>query len=192
MKVGTDGTLLGAWGAHHCALENHERPLRILDVGTGTGLIALMMAQRFPEALVIGLDIDAEAVSQAQENAAASPFANRITIFQQDFSSILHSPFSILHPPFSMIVCNPPFFTQSLPCPDEKRTMARHDGTLNYRTLAIGAWTLLDEDGEMSVIVPAASPGVFVKMSSNSPRRKLYVRIIHFGIPRRKVMTKNR
>ena len=89
MKVGTDGTLLGAW-----AVESNKKPRLILDVGTGTGLIALMMAQRFPEARVVGIDIDIDAVLQAQENVAASPFADRITILHQDFS-ILKSQLSM-------------------------------------------------------------------------------------------------
>jgi len=165
MKVGTDGTLLGAWAS----VPNVEGTVRVLDVGTGTGLIALMMAQRFPEARVVGIDIDADTVLQAQENVAASPFSDRVTILRQDFSDAA-SPFSdrvaILRQVFAdavessergwhAIVCNPPFFTQSLPCPDDKRTMARHDGTLTYRTLATNAWQLLRDDGELSVIVPA-------------------------------------
>lgn len=147
MKVGTDGTLLGAWAS----VSNRENPLLILDVGTGTGLIALMMAQRFAEARVVGIDIDADAVLQAQENVAASPFANRVTILHQDFADTVKN----MDKPWHAIVCNPPFFTQSLPCPDDKRTMARHDETLSYRTLATNAWQLLSDDGELSVIIPA-------------------------------------
>lgn len=147
MKVGTDGTLLGAWAS----VSNREKPLLILDVGTGTGLIALMMAQRFPEARVVGIDIDADAVLQAQENVAASPFADRVDILHQDFADTVRNS----DKPWLAIICNPPFFTQSLPCPDDKRTMARHDETLSYRTLATNAWQLLSDDGELSVIVPA-------------------------------------
>ena len=147
MKVGTDGTLLGAWAS----APNIEAPVRILDVGTGTGLIALMMAQRFPEARVVGIDIDADAVLQAQENVAASPFASRVTILRQDFADTVKN----CDKPWHAIVCNPPFFTQSLPCPDDKRTMARHDETLSYRTLATNAWQLLSDDGELNVIIPA-------------------------------------
>ena len=146
MKVGTDGTLLGAWAS----VSNREKPLLILDVGTGTGLIALMMAQRFPEARVVGIDIDGDAVLQAQENVAASPFADRVTLLHQDFADTVKN----CDKPWHAIVSNPPFFTQSLPCPDDKRTVARHDNTLSYRTLAINAWQLLSDDGELSVIVP--------------------------------------
>ena len=191
MKVGTDGTLLGAW-AKVDDNDNDNVNLNdnrsILDVGTGTGLIALMMAQRFPEAQVLGIDIDAEAVAQAQENVAASPFADRITILQEDFSTPLTSLFSPLTS-FDAIVCNPPFFTNSLPCPDDKRTMARHDKTLTYRTLATNAWQLLSDDGELSVIVPADQQGrmdaeaslagfslcrvCLVKTSANKPPKRV-------------------
>ena len=98
MKVGTDGTLLGAWA------QASSGPCRILDIGTGTGLIALMMAQRYPQASVVGVDIDASAVNQAKENVKASPFADRIAIFETD---ICHF---IADQPFDAIVCNPPFF----------------------------------------------------------------------------------
>ena len=74
MKVGTDGTLLGAWAR----VPDTFGPVRILDIGSGTGLIALMMAQRFPEAEVLGIDIDPDTVAQAKENVANSPFSGRI------------------------------------------------------------------------------------------------------------------
>ena len=70
MKVGTDGVLLGAW-------TNLSQSRRILDIGTGTGLIALMMAQRVPEVPITAIDIDAEAVNQANENFSASPYSKQ-------------------------------------------------------------------------------------------------------------------
>lgn len=95
MKVGTDGTLLGAWA---------RGGLTVLDIGTGTGLIALMMAQRFPEAQVVGVDIDPEAVAQARENVAMSPFASRIQLINDDIRTLLPSPFTLhLLPPSSPI-----------------------------------------------------------------------------------------
>lgn len=150
MKVGTDGTLLGAWAS----------PLQlggglILDVGTGTGLIALMMAQRFPEAQVVGIDIDEETVIQARENVAASPFADRIEILHEDFIA----PFSILNYQFSIIVSNPPYFADSLKSPDAQRTLARHADTLPYRLLMQRSWELLSDEGELSVVVPADYKG---------------------------------
>lgn len=103
MKVGTDGVLLGAWAG----VRPSDR--RILDVGTGTGLIALMMAQRAPEALITGVDV--EEVSQARENAAASPWGGRVAFVQcpvQEFAPDER---------FDLIVSNPPFFVDSLTCP---------------------------------------------------------------------------
>ena len=142
MKVGTDGTLLGSW-----ALAPNGA-CRILDIGTGTGLIALMMAQRFPEAKVTGIDIDAGAVRQATENAMESPFKDRITILQADVTMMEDAD------GFDAIVCNPPFFDQSLTCPDQQRTEARHTVSLSYRQLMESAFRLLKTDGRLSVIIP--------------------------------------
>lgn len=137
MKVGTDGTLLGAWA---------KGGETILDAGTGTGLIALMMAQRYPEARVLGIDIDSGAVEQAQENVADSPFASRIMIAQQDLRT--------LEGRFDAIVSNPPYFHDSLKSPDQQRTLARHTSQLTYRELMTSAFRLLDEKGEFSLIIP--------------------------------------
>lgn len=141
MKVGTDGTLLGAWASVPADA------YRILDIGTGTGLITLMMAQRYPEAEVIGVDIDGEAVSQATANAADSPFASRIRIVQADITDLSVEP-------FDAIVCNPPFFVDSLTCPNSSRTLARHSGSLTYKTLMQSVKRLLKDEGQFSVVVP--------------------------------------
>lgn len=138
MKVGTDGTLLGAWA---------RGGQRVLDIGTGTGLIALMMAQRCPDAQVTAVDIDADAVRQARENVAESPFAERITVVEGDI-------ISHFSPHFDAIVCNPPYFNDSLTCPDEQRTTARHTTTLTYRELMAAVARLLSDDGEFSVVIP--------------------------------------
>ena len=106
MKVGTDGVLLGAW-ARLLATEG-----RVLDIGTGTGLLALMMAQRYPHASVTAVDIDDQAVIQAQQNISRSPFAERITISQGDIREWEDQP-------FDAIVANPPYFVDSLICPDD-------------------------------------------------------------------------
>ena len=143
MKVGTDGTLLGAWARVPAA------SARILDIGTGTGLIALMMAQRFPEASVLGIDIDSDAISQAQENVNASPFANRIIIRDEN---VLHFEDS---KGFDAIVTNPPFFVNALTCPDHQRTMARHTVSLTYEGLMHAAYRLLNHHGVFSLVIPS-------------------------------------
>lgn len=148
MKVGTDGTLLGAWA--------HGGPT-ILDIGTGTGVIALMMAQRFAEALVTAIDIDADACQQAEANVAASPFASRVRVRHialQDFASSDASQQADDTPRYASVVCNPPFFNDSLQSPDRQRTIARHTTTLSYRQLFLSAARLLADDGELSVVIP--------------------------------------
>ena len=137
MKVGTDGVLLGAWA--------NGGP-RVLDVGTGTGVVALMMAQRYPEAQVTALDIDEGAVRQAKLNVAHSPFAVRVTVLQERVQKHEGQ--------YDAVVSNPPFFIDSLAAPDAQRHMARHADTLSYAELMQAAWRLLREDGEMSVVVP--------------------------------------
>lgn len=140
MKVGTDGVLLGAWArVEHCK--------RILDVGTGTGLVALMAAQR-SHAKVVGIDLDTDAVSQASENAAASPWSSRIRVMAADIKEYADTQL------FDAILCNPPYFENSLKCPDAARNMARHTDTLTFDELARSVAGLLTSDGEFSVVIP--------------------------------------
>lgn len=152
MKVGTDGVLLGAWAqVEHCQ--------HILDVGTGTGLIALMAAQR-SEAHIVGIDLDADAVSQASENAASSPWSHRIQMIEMDVkmmgASNQGNPSSSIpcYPLFDAILCNPPYFANSLKSPNAARTMARHTDTLSFDELAHSASRLLNPKGELSVVIP--------------------------------------
>ena len=141
MKVGTDGTLLGAWA------DVPSSKVRMLDIGTGTGLIALMLAQRAPEAMITGIDIDADAVCQASENVKASSFASRIQIMQADVVDYKAESFDV-------IVSNPPYFVESLKCPDQQRTTARHTASLTYENLVRSAYRLLTDEGQFSVIIP--------------------------------------
>lgn len=132
MKVGTDGVLLGAWA---------RGGRRILDVGCGTGLIALMMAQRYPEAVVDAMDLDEKACRTAQQNAELSPFASRTRVFQAKVQEWRLSETAV--PLYDAVVCNPPFYNDSLPCPDSRRTMARHTTTLTFAELMEAAARLL-------------------------------------------------
>lgn len=177
MKVGTDGLLLGAWadGGKH-----------ILDIGTGTGLISLMMAQRFPAAFVDAIDIDADAASQAEENVLHSPFADRVSVrcvSIQNYS---------VEKRYDSIVCNPPYFTHSLLSPDAKRTLARHSVALPFDELFQNASRLLSDDGRFSIVVPvdassqidtyAAIAGLFLV-------RRCLVRTTPKKQPRRMLLT---
>lgn len=179
MKVGTDGVLLGAWA---------QGGRRILDIGSGTGLISLMMAQRFPEAEVVGIDMDADACGQARENVMASPFRDRVEIEccrLQDFggaseaaeasgtAEVLKADGGASETAeglkaagvFDAIVSNPPFFVDSLKNPDSKRTMARHTDSLPFRDLFAGVKRLLSDDGIFSAIVPVEVVEQFVAES---------------------------
>lgn len=150
MKVGTDGVLLGAWA---------PGGTRILDIGTGTGLIALIMAQRFGGSMIDAIDIDADACEQARQNVAASPFPTRIHVWQSDLQHFC-SP-----KPYDAIVCNPPFFVNALRCPNSKRTMARHIDTLSPRDLFAHAYRLLADGGTLALIIPTDQADGFVAES---------------------------
>lgn len=178
MKVGTDGTLLGAWA---------EGGRNILDIGTGTGLIALMMAQRFPDAQVTGIDIDPEAVGQASENVAQSVFCERIRIVECDAADFQGQ--------FDCIVSNPPYFEHSLTCPDNQRTLARHNDSLTYDSLFRIVSRLLTEQGVFSMVVPfdyrpkvmesAALNGFFLQREwavKTTPRKSPRRYLLAFGL----------
>ena len=136
MKVGTDGVLLGCW-----PLAISRSPIRrILDVGTGSGLIARMLMQRFPEAQVEGIDIDEQAVAQAIQNGVKS-YVSRVQNWQAE--------------QYDLIVSNPPYFQNSLKNPDKGREMARHTDTLSYEDLVHHSARLLTENGQLALILPA-------------------------------------
>ena len=176
MKVGTDGTLLGAWArGGNC----------ILDVGTGTGLIALMMAQRFPEARVTGIDIDPEAIQQAAQNVAASPFAASVTVHRAAVQQFAEGC-------YDAIVCNPPFFIDALASPDRQRTLARHTHTLTYDALMKATARLLTDDGECSVVVPfdyRSRMEAAAVLAGLSPARVCAVRTTPTKSPRRYLLS---
>ena len=143
MKVGTDGVLLGAWAA--C-----DGAKRILDIGTGTGLIALMLAQRNAEAQIHAVEIDETATRRARANFDISPWTERLEVEQ---TAVQHySPSE----KFDLIISNPPYFVDSLQCPDAKRTTARHTQDLTFDELDRAVCRLLAEDGIFALILPTA------------------------------------
>ena len=141
MKVGTDGTLLGAWATM-------PANGRILDIGTGTGLIAIMAAQRTSEAKITAIDIDEDCVLQAQENIAASPWPDRIEVIHSALQEFDASE------KFDVIISNPPYFIDSQLSPDAARSTARHTTTLPFNELVTGVRRLLADGGHFSLILP--------------------------------------
>ena len=173
MKVGTDGVLLGAWACPHT---EQPLPMKCLDIGTGTGLIALMLAQRFPTASITGIDIDDASIEQAKENVEASPFRGQILIKKQDFNIInLHSN------KYELIVSNPPFYKEETLGGKQARDAARHTTSLPFNTLVENASKMLSENGVFSVIIPYAEAPSFISICAFNKlylhRRLMYVQV---------------
>ena len=146
MKVGTDGVLLGCWAPVAFSIQKSE--VRFLDIGTGSGLVALMLAQRCPEAEVEGIDIDAAAVEQARENFEQSVFSIQCSAFRSSLQEWQGGP-------YDLIVSNPPYFQNSLKNPDKGREMARHTDTLSYEELVHHSARLMKEGRQLALILPA-------------------------------------
>jgi tRNA1Val (adenine37-N6)-methyltransferase len=148
MKVGVDSVMLGAWA-------DVVQAKNILDVGTGCGLLALMLAQRNDNATITAIDIDENAALQAAENVQNSIWKNRIevqNITLQQFANTTDKR-------FDLIICNPPFFVNSLQTPDKQRTTARHATDLTHEDLIFCAKKLLTEQGKLSLILPVKEAG---------------------------------
>ncbi|MEK6783143.1 MAG: methyltransferase [Bacteroidota bacterium] len=142
MKVGTDAVLLGAW-------VNIENTKTILEVGTGSGVISLILAQRtLPYAKIEAIEIEKEDAEQAQENIVRSPWPEKIKIHHQSLQSF------IANKTFDLIVSNPPYFINSHLPPSGKRSQARHTGSLNYTELIKYAVKLLSPIGRLAVVLP--------------------------------------
>ncbi len=187
MKVGTDGVLIGAWAG--CYKTDKKKFLKILDVGTGTGLIALMLAQRFNNARIFGIDIDEIAIEEALRNVQNSPWSNRINVEKVALQEMKEEE-------FDMIVSNPPFFVDSKKNPDTRLAIARHTDTLPIDELLLHSSRLLskEKDASISLILPpetarqalrfAALRGLFcwrfvgVKTRSSKPVKRV---LLEFG-----------
>lgn len=153
MKVGTDAVLLGAWS-------DVSGARNILDVGTGTGIVALMLAQRSP-ARITAIDVEKNAAEEAAENVLNSPWAERI--FVQNISFQEFAEFGIQK--FDCIVSNPPFFGNNLKSADKNLALARHNDLLSFSDLAKGAEKLLSENGKLSLVLPMESAFKFEELA---------------------------
>ena len=172
MKVGTDGVLLGAWvdceGAKH-----------ILDIGTGTGVIALQMAQRNQQAKVQAVEIDSTAALRARANFDASPWAERLEVEKtavQEFAPAEK---------FDLIVSNPPYFVDSLLPPDAKRSTARHTHDLTFEELDEAVARLLAEGGRFALILPVAEFEKYLTITQLNIVRRCDVHPIEGGAVKR-------
>lgn len=182
MKVGTDGVLLGAWAmqgtdtpssstteGHHISKSidekseaqrrNHAEVHHILDIGTGSGLIALMLAQRFEQATIDAIDIAPSAIQQAEQNFEQSPWSERLCCSLsalQDYHS---------DTAYDLIVSNPPYFQNSLKTPDQDRLLARHTDSLPYSLLLHHAARLVAPQGIIALILPAEAEKDIIRIA---------------------------
>ena len=145
MKIGTDGVLLGSWV--HPATE----PFNILDIGTGTGVISLMLAQRFSGSQIEALEIDESAFEQAVTNFENSPWGDRLFCYHASFQEYFQE---VNDEKYDLIISNPPFFNASQKSPDKQRNKARFEDSLPFEHLLYGTSKLLEENGIAAIIIP--------------------------------------
>lgn len=177
LPIGVDGVLIGAWG--DCSGQ------RLLDVGCGCGVIALMLAQRNPDAEVYAIDIHEPSVEESNENFLNSPWSKRLKASLMDFSVMAAS-----GEKFDRIVSNPPFFNSGVNQPSSARLAARHQGGLSPATLIEKGSGMLTADGRISMIVPSEMEDDLDEVASRhglQPVRKCLVRD-HETSPYKRIM----
>jgi len=161
MKVGMDGVLLGAWA-------DPSGAERILDIGTGTGLIALMMAQKHPSAQIDAIEVDPDAFQEACLNIQQSDWSERIDAELCSFQEFAER----TNWKYDLIVSNPPFFTNGVKAPVENRAQARHSDSLPLAVLISEAAGLLRENGRIALVLPVES---FQEIVQLADMNKLYI-----------------
>ncbi|MCX2496172.1 methyltransferase [Pedobacter sp. PF22-3] len=153
MKINTDGVLIGA-------MANHNAPKTILDIGTGTGVIALMLAQRFPESHIYAVEIDRQAAETASNNFKVSVFNERLTINHVAIEQ--YNPSA----QFDLIVSNPPFFVNDLKNEEVRKGIARHAGEDFFRLLIEKSNSLLADDGQIWLVLPVKQADDVIAIAS--------------------------
>lgn len=157
MKVGTDGVLLGAWSSLD------KNPDTILDIGAGTGLIALMLAQRSTAETIDALEIDEAAYEQCVENFEASPWGDRLFCYHAGLDKFVVE----WEDTYDLIVCNPPFYSEDVSSGNLSRDTARQNAALPFEELLNGVSLLLSEDGVFATIIPFKEEGDFLVLAAS-------------------------
>ena len=155
MKIGTDGVLLGAWTSLEAA------PNTVLDIGAGTGIIALMLAQRCNAGSIEAIEIDDAAYEQCVENFEASPWGDRLYCFHAGLDELVDE----IDEPYDLIVSNPPFYTEEVSSGDTARDLARQNSSLPFEELLEAVSQLLAPNGHFSVIIPHKEESKFLEMA---------------------------
>lgn len=181
MKVNTDGVLLAA-------LADFRSPVKILDVGTGTGLIALMLAQKYTSAIVHAVEIDQHAADTAKENFSNSPFSNRIALFH----SSIKDHFTNNTEQYDLIISNPPFFINSLSSQKPEKSIARHTDLSFFEVLLTESVRHLNHSGHLCFILPLETAAMVKKMVHSSGVLKVQKEILIYSFieskPHRTIM----
>lgn len=172
-KIGTDGVLLGAWATPY------KVPQSILDIGSGTGVISLMLAQRYHHANIEAIEIDQDAYEQAAENFEDSPWGDRLFCFHAEFQEFYEE----IEERYDLIISNPPFYDSSSIKTDSqienRRQQARFDDALPFEELVYGVYQLLDIDGTFACIIPKDRETRFLEITSHfqlEPVRTTYIK----------------
>lgn len=168
MKVGTDAVLLGAW----CEVEGKQTAL---DIGTGTGILSLMIAQRNPMLQVDAIDIDEPSILQAKANIQNSPFFDRISATLADFAADCNPEYepTYINEKYDLVITNPPFYEEDTECPSSNRQAARHTSSLPFPILINKVSTILNPRGTFAVIIPTNAAQNFISLCAIN---KLYLK----------------
>lgn len=157
MKIGTDAVLLGTW----TPLTN--KPYNILDIGTGTGVLALILAQRSTAEQIDAIEIDDEAFEQATDNFEASPWNDRLFCFHAGLDEFMDEP----EDEYDLIISNPPFYTENYKTENTQRDLARFEDALPFEDLVEAADLLLSENGIFSIIIPFKEEEHFLALAKD-------------------------
>lgn len=161
MKVGTDGVLLGAW----CAVDNY--PDSILDIGAGTGVLSLMLAQRSDAMTIDAVELDENAYEQTVENFESSDWSDRLYCYNASFQEFADEILAE-EETYDLIVSNPPFYTDTFETSDESRNKARFTSSLSFQELLLGVSKILSDAGRFSVILPFKEKEIFLSIAKEN------------------------
>ncbi|GAB4158693.1 MAG: methyltransferase [Winogradskyella sp.] len=169
MKIGTDGVLLGAWTSI-----KHD-PFNVLDIGAGTGLLSLMIAQRSGAKQIEAIEIDDDAFEQCSENFENSLWNDRLFCYHASLLEYVEE----VKDTFDLIICNPPFYSEDYKTENKSRDLARFNDAMPFKHIIYAVAHLLSENGLFSIIIPKKEEISFIKLASSIglyPQRILNVK----------------
>jgi tRNA1Val (adenine37-N6)-methyltransferase len=169
MKIGTDGVLLGAWTSVK------HNPFNVLDIGSGTGILSLMMAQRSYAEQIEAIEIDDDAYEQCSENFENSPWNDRLFCYHASLLEFVEE----VEDAFDLIICNPPFYSEDYKTENKSRDLARFNDAMPFKHIIYAVAHLLTEDGLFSIVIPKKEEEDFIAIANTIalfPERILHVK----------------